>query len=454
MNRRYQYFLLCLICLGAFSCGDQWEEHNEATQDLNNNLVQMIRADADLSTFASLLEQSGLDAQLASGSYTVWAPNNAALENLPESITGDKAALKAFVGNHIGYQQRLSHQAEDTLMRVKMLNDKVNVLRQNSITSVDQTANFDYADRLSKNGVLYKIDRFLEVKKNVWEIVKERSDNPVSQLITGMTITDSLTNETYNYFEYDVTDLANEDSTYTFFLLNDEAYGTFKMAMEPYFKDTLPETETLSMPLSLGLAKDLVFTTAYYDNVPDTILSVDSVKVAFHADQVVEKINASNGVVYLMNGYDYKLSDKIPEIKIEGEYYDGLSDGSGPVNIRARTWASNNRDLLVINSGIAGYSVRYEVPQAHSTKYDIYWRAVNDDYIPRTNEQRIAVDSVQNELFSLMFVVPNTYEEVYIGQHEVQNYGDLRLLLQSYPTTSNDWNSLVLDYIRLVPVFE
>ncbi|GGF23248.1 fasciclin domain-containing protein [Echinicola rosea] len=454
MNKRYRYFLLCLVALGLFSCSDQWADHNEATQDLNNNLVQMIRADADLSTFASLLEQSGLDKQVASGSYSVWAPSNAALQNLPESITGNEEALRTFVGNHIGYQQRLSYQAEEAPIRVKMLNDKVNVLRQNSITSVDQTASFDYADRLSKNGVLYKIDSYLEPRKNVWEIVQQQSDNPVSQLVTGMTVTDTLTDETYNYFAYDVADLANEDSTYTFFLLSDNAYTTFKSAMEPYFKDTLPETEMLSMPLSLGLSKDLVFTTAYYDNVPDTILSVDSVKVAFHEDQVVEKINASNGVVYLMDGFDYKLSDKIPEIKIEGEYYDGLSDGSGPVNVRARNWASNNRDLLVINSGIAGYSVRYEVPQAHSTKYDIYWRAVNDDYIPRTNEQRIAVDSVQNELFSLMYVVPNTYEEVYVGQHEVQNYGDLRLLLQSYPTTSNDWNSLVLDYIRLVPVIE
>ncbi|GGZ34502.1 hypothetical protein GCM10007049_29850 [Echinicola pacifica] len=454
MTKRYKHFLLCLLALGLYSCSDQWEEHNEASQDLNQNLVQMIRSDADLSTFASLITKSGLEAQLASGSYTVWAPDNAALEGLPEHITSDEEALKLFVGNHIGYQQQLSYQAEEAPLRVKMLNGKVNVLNKDSFTSVDETANFDYADRLAKNGVLYKIDSYLEAKQNVWDIVQQLSDNPVSQLVTGMSVTDSLTQESYNYFQYGVADLSIEDSTYTFLMLSDGAYAAFKTGLEPYYKDTLPETDSPSVPLSLGLSKDLVFTTAYYDNVPDTILSVDSVKVAFHQNQVLQKINASNGVVYVMDGYDYKLSDKIPEIKIEGEYYDALSDNSGPVNIRARSWASNKRDLLVINSGIAGYNVTYRVPYVHSTKYKIFWRAVNDDYIPRTNEQRIAIDSVQNSLFSLMFVVPNTFEEVFVGEHEVQNYGDLKLILQAYPTTSNSWNSLVLDYLRLEPVFD
>ncbi|QDH78962.1 fasciclin domain-containing protein [Echinicola soli] len=453
MKIKYKYLLVVLL-FGMLSCKDQWDEHNEAPAELNLDLVQLMQTDPELSTFVEMVEKVGLDKQIASGAYTVWAPSNMALQGLPESISGNADALKLFVQNHVGYQEHMSYEAEETSIRIKMLNGKVNVLNQTSITSVDQSAGFEYADKLAKNGVLNKVDAYLAPKRNVWQIVRENSTNPVSQLVMGMAVTDTLTNETTNYFQYDVADLSIEDSTYTFFLLSDEAYATFKGEMEPYFKDTLPETEILSRPLSLGLSKDLVFTTAYYDDVPDTILSVDSVKVAFHPDQVLEKINASNGVVYILEGYDYKLSDKIPEIKIEGEFYDGLSDGSGPVNVRAKSWASNERDLLVINSGISGYNVAYRVPQAHSTKYDIYWRAVNDDYIPRTNEQRIAIDSVANDLFGYHAVVPNTYEEVFVGQHEVQNYGDLRLLLTSYTSTSNDWNSMVLDYIRLVPVFE
>ncbi|WP_230981480.1 fasciclin domain-containing protein [Echinicola salinicaeni] len=444
--------MLIIIFIGLSACSDQWEEHNNAAQDLNNNLVQLIRSDADLSTFADLLVESGLDKQLSSGSYTVWAPTNAALADLPSSITGDEEALKLFVGNHIGYQENLSYQADEEPVRVKMMNGKVSVLRENSITSVDESASFEYADRLAKNGVLYKVDTYMVPKKNIWEVLQEESDNPISQLVMNMTMTDELTMEKYNYFQYDVADLSNEDSTYTFIMLDDAAYETFQMEMEPYFKDTLPDE--MSMPLSLGLTKDLVFTTSYYEDVPDTILSVDSVRVAFHPENVVRQINASNGVVYMMNDFDYKLSDKIPAIKIEGEYFDAISGSSGPVNIRARSWASNERDLLVYNHSTPSYHVTYNVPQAHSTKYKIYWLANNDNYWPRNNWQSIAIDSVSNLPYGNKMVEFNNLEEVFIGEHEVQNYGQLKLILKAESTSNNDWNTLVLDYLKLVPVFE
>ncbi|WP_379945400.1 fasciclin domain-containing protein [Echinicola jeungdonensis] len=446
--------MLIMLSLGLFSCSDQWAEHNDAQGNLNNNLVQLIRSDADLSTFAGLLEQSGLEKQLASGSYTVWAPTNDALQNLPQSITGDEKALRLFVGNHIGYQERLSYQAEEEPLRVKMINGKVSVMTETSITSVDETANFSAADQLTKNGILYKVDNYMTPKKNIWEIVQEQSGNPVSELIQSMfVVTDSATMETINYFQQDVADLSNEDSTYTFFMLNEDAYSTFKMEMEPYFKDTMPD-DFMSRALKLGLAKDLVATTSYYENVPDTVLSVDSVKVAFHPENVVEKINGSNGVVYVLNQFDFKWSDKIPEIKIEGEYYDAISGSSDPVNVRVKSWASNERDLLVINHSTPSYHITYNVPQAHSTKYKIYWLANNDNYWPRNNWQSIAIDSVSNLPYGNKMVEFNNLEEVFIGEHEVQNYGQLKLILKAEATSNNDWNTLVLDYLRLVPVFE
>ncbi|GAB3648440.1 hypothetical protein GCM10028791_12200 [Echinicola sediminis] len=453
MIRKYKKYLLCMLAIGLFSCSDQWAEHNNAPQDLNNNLVQLIHTDAELSTFAGLLEKSGLDKQLASGSYTVWAPTNTALQNLPESISGDDEALKLFVGNHIGHQERLSYQAEEAPLRVKMLNGKISVLTETRISSVDESAGFEYADRLAKNGVLYKVDSYMMPKKNVWEIVQEESNNPVSDLILSMDETDAVTGMTSNYFRYDVADLSIEDSTYTLIMLDDAAFENYKAAMKPYYRDTMPE-DFMSKAFKLGLAKDLLATSAYYDNVPDTLLSVDSVKVSFKAENVLRKINASNGVVYVMDAFDFKWTDKIPDIKIEGEFYDAISGSSGPVNVRARSWASNKRDLLVINHSTPSYHVTYRVPQAHSTKYKIYWRANNDDYIPRNNWQSIAVDSVSNLPYGNKMVGINDLSEVFIGEHEVENYGQLKLILKAESTSSNTWNSLVLDYLRLVPVFE
>ncbi|UCS95849.1 fasciclin domain-containing protein [Echinicola marina] len=453
MIRKYKNYLLGLFALGLFSCEDQWAAHNDAPQDLNNNLVQMIYSDADLSSFASLLEKSGLDKQLASGSYTVWAPSNAALEELPESISGDDDMLRLFVGNHIGYQERLSYQAAEEPIRVKMLNGKISLLSETGIRSVDESAGFEYADRLAKNGVLYKVDSYMVPKKNVWEIVQEESDNPVSQLIMEMSETDPISMETSNYYRYEIADLSVEDSTYTLIMLDESAFEAYKGEMKPYFKDTMPE-DFMSKAFKVGLAKDLLSITAYYDNVPDTLLSVDSVKVAFDAEHVLRKINASNGVVYVMDDFSYKWSDKVPEIKIEGEFYDDISGSSGPVNVRARSWASNKRDLLVINHSTPSYHVTYNVPQAHSTKYKIYWRANNDNYIPRNNWQSIAIDSVSNLPYGNKMVGINDLSEVFIGEHEVQHYGQLKVILKAEANSNNDWNSLVLDYLRLVPVFE
>ena len=126
-------------------------------------------------------------------------------------------------------------------------------------------------------------------------------------------------------------------------------------------------------------------------------------------------------------------------------------------------------DLLIENHGTSGFWVKY-TPTLKSVKYKVYFRAVRDfnlepapgktdiDYFPEriaflTNTatdldyyEKTGVIKNANGTFS-----PN-YNEVYAGEYTVAKYGETEVYLVSNNTKTNGLNTLLLDYIRLVPV--
>ncbi len=72
----------------------------------SNNLLALINATPDTSRFAAMVKAAGLDAIFtAPGRHTVFAPNNAAIEQIPplrfQSLMADPAKLRAVVQNHV-----------------------------------------------------------------------------------------------------------------------------------------------------------------------------------------------------------------------------------------------------------------------------------------------------------------------------------------------------------------
>ena len=450
MNKIFIYAII-LIFFGA--CSDPWDDRYQTGNDSDKALVQLLENDPELTDFAELLRTSGVAAEITGNkSYTIWAPTNTALQALPASIRNNSEALKSFVRNHIGFLESFSSEATEPL-RIKMLNGKTNTFDGNSFQSSNASVNLTTKDILAKNGVMHKVNGILEPKENIWEIIQQESSNATNSYILNMLDINPITNVSTNFFQTEIVDLSNEDSIYTYIMLTDAAFENFKEELKVYYKDTLPEGEILKA-YTLGVAKDLALKGAQYDELPSMLLSVDSVEVYFDQANVVEQINASNGVIYVMDKFDFKLSDKIPNIIIEGEDFDEVSGSRDRVSIRPRSWASGGRDVIVRGHGTASFHLTYHVPNANSVKYNVYWRAVNDDYIPRDNEQRIAINEVTNGTFGYQWVVRNTFEEVFVGEYEVDSYGNLKLLLTSASVTNNDWNTMVLDYIRLEPVFE
>src|SRR5881275_3078450 len=100
---RYTLCIMLLSCILLSACKKAWDEHNAITEEaLNKTLLQQINETTDLSSFNNCLVKTGYDKVLASSkSFTVWAPTNAALQNVDPAIINDTAQLKLLVANHI-----------------------------------------------------------------------------------------------------------------------------------------------------------------------------------------------------------------------------------------------------------------------------------------------------------------------------------------------------------------
>jgi hypothetical protein len=116
---------------------------------------------------------------------------------------------------------------------------------------------------------------------------------------------------------------------------------------------------------------------------------------------------------------------------------------------------ANFREIYFYNHGTASYWIHY-LPTVNAVTYKVYWVAVRDFNTTGTITyftQRVAfVTTALLPAFPYKQVDILNYNEVYLGDYTVTTYGVLDTFLVSATTTGNGTNSLVLDYIKMVPV--
>lgn len=491
------------------SCKDQWEDHNALKHAvLGVTLDQLVNSTPSLSKFNDYLKRTGYDKLLASSKvFTVWAPSDDALNSLDQSIVNDSAKLRQFVANHIAFQEYPMEQSAD--VKIKMLNGKnltyTYLARKLDTCKLDQAK----SDQFCKNGILHLLNSPIYPKLNIWEYLKgyrdsanysvlssyltyyERIFDAINSVRTG---TDSLGNAIYdtvwiyrNIFLYNASDVSNEDSTYTLFVINNDSYTNEFNIMKPYLTDTTSNSAINSTTWSTekNVFKDIVIQGTYtMSSLPDSFYSTKGIKIRKkNLVGNISEYNASNGHVIAVNGsFSIPKEDKIPTVIIEGENYSGKYDGAtfnsisvGLLGIRARSWASGGEDLNV-TGGTNGHktpylSIGYYSPNLYSIKYDIYWRAIND-FQSSAFTQRISInaqtpaqliDSLSSTLIKLKWVYPVDASKLYLSYNQTETllgtwtnlqYGIQRFFLVANGINSGSWNDpLALDYIKLVPNF-
>ena len=467
-----------VVCALAFAtCNKKWDDHNAITDvAIANNLFENINKNSSLAKFTAMLVKTGYDKVIAgSKTYTVWAPNDAALNLLDPAIVADTAKLKLFVGNHIANQSYLANGADQ---RVAMLNGKYNKIGSN----VFDSANISTANLYAANGVYHVIDKFIPRYDNAWEFMKNNAASPLQKAFflsqdynffdasvatqtgvnaQGLPVYDTATGYIKkNHFLEDALDVNDESNQYTLILMNDAAFTAEYNKLSPWFKTgTADSTNKLT---SFWLTKDLVFKGSYSAaQLPDTLLSPSGVKVPINKPSIIASYKTSNGWVHIMSKVDFTLAYKFPVITIQGENPTAFRTNDRGTNTfyRARfnpVTGLNFNDILMQNYNFANYYIYYLVKNVNSMRYNAFWVAVNDVQTTPLWSQRLAIDSTTN-VANLPFVTVayQNYTEVPLGQLSMANYRNLNLFVMGPTTASSSGgnNSIVLDYIKLVPAF-
>ena len=476
----FSYKRLTVLCAGALilffaGCKKLTDEHNAIVDgSLNNNLLQLIGSNTNLSIFAVYLKQTGLDSVVASSrTYTVYAPVNTALQGLDPAIVSNPEKLKQFVRNHIA-SQLYPASGTPTAKRILMLSNKYH----NLMGKLIEDANITTTDGYASNGLLQVIDKALPALDNIWEFVSNDSRAPVKQKnfmlslfqkiydtsdavvlgidpLTGEPVYQPGTDSIFtNLFWNRVYDLRDEQKQFTVFMLRDAAWDLEVAKYAPYY--VTGTTDSTTRMASFNILKDMAIDTVYNPTtIPATILSKFGTIVPVDRLSIVQTIKLSNGIIYIMDKLDVAPASKFKTYLIQGENYTATS-----LNRRSNTYfrEKNNpvtgldyRDVLVLNHGVALFNIRYEITEMPSIKYKAYWVAVND-FQTATFSQRLSIGSTSATTFPYTVVPVNNYNEVYLGEFTNTEYRSIyNVYLVAANSTTQAVNPLVLDYIKLVP---
>lgn len=469
-------FLLVAL-LGACR---KWDEHVKLeNQDLSQDLLQAISANADLSRFKELVVTAGLDTLLQSSkTYTVWAPSNAALQSLDPAIAGNKDKLRSFLMNHIANQAFFVRDAT-TATRIAMLNGKYNSFTGSKFDD----ANLTSADKFVKNGVLHVINQSIAVLPNIWEYISSSTAQYLqNSFITTLNFIafdssqatiDSISSTTglpiykpgtgmvaRNRFNDRVYDLKREDRQYTYFVMANPGFTLESDSLKTYYKATTTAiTDSLAR---WNTVKDLVVEGLYpQSSLPALLQSKFGTSIPINQSLIVESKKLSNGIVYVLSAIDFPTASKFPTITIQGENPSGfVIDRTANTQYRLRQIPVTNEiyyDILVSGHGVTAFYSFYLRSEIPSIKYKVYAAAVND-FQTGAHAQSIVVkhftppSTTVTTLATLAHAVPlrtaaGAYNEILLGEFTVPNYGTLDIQL-----TATGTSPIVLNYLRLVPV--
>lgn len=473
MLSKYANRLLSMLVLLAVLAGcNKYNKQTEPNQAaLGKTLAQLVKETPSLSKFNEYLVKTGYDKVLSTSKmYTVWAPDNQALASLDPTIAQNDSLLKQFVGGYLANLAYYTNMPSPTI-RVKTLNGKYIFFTKTQFEDATITS----ANQYVGNGVLHVINKAVLPKLNVFEYLntttsKEKdyinamfftyidstkavqtgldpqTGKPIFQPGTGVVTSNFLFNR--------VGDLRDESQQYTFIQLTDAALESERTKIRPYVQGaTSATTDFLS---SLHVIKDLVIKGVYtVDNMPDTLISADGVKVPIDKTAILETHVTSNGIVYVMSKASVALKDKIRPYKREGETPDGFSrtDKSGNIAYRVRlnpvTGVQYN-DIYIFNHKVPLFNVLYRVPELYSVKYNVYWVAPNDTQT-LTFKQRFAVNDPLSTAFAETQVDLKNYNLVTVGSYTPATFGSINAYVVAANNGVDQTNSINLDYFILVP---
>jgi uncharacterized surface protein with fasciclin (FAS1) repeats len=460
-----RYLIIIGLLLGISCRKEKWNDRNKPAT--SKNLLQTIQANKDLSQFYDYLLKTGYDKVLASSkTFTVWAPVNSAWTAVEPALLNDTAQLRLLIANHIS---NLSYTGSTSEQRIATLNGKKIAFTAGTVEGIKVSE----ADQYTSNGVLQVIDAAIIPKQNAWEYLNSTGyhqkeflqslafigiDTATAEQIgvnptTGAPIYKPGTGEVQLNHYLERVNINSEDSLITYVVLADDVYTGEQQKLTKYFTDS---TEALTdTTTQWNVIKDLAFNGVYdKDHLPDILYSIrDSVHFHISSSDIISTKQVSNGIVYIVNHISYELATKIKPVIIEGEYYNGVKDATKAIATRTRVNPNTGvmfRDVYMYNYGVASYWLRYSA-RLNSVTYQVYWVSVNDVQTA-TFPMRVTFNDPAVITIPYTTVPLASYNEQYVGDYTNARYGAHDVYLVGNSVTTNGSNTILLDYIKLVPI--
>ena len=300
---------LALTLFVSVSCDDD-DDNGNIIEGESNTIADFVAANEDYSSLLAALQQTDLDATLAgNGTFTVFAPNNAAFETFL-----DGAALED-VDTDVLRQVLLNHVLNTTLTSTDLTTGYVTNLATEPSSNANISLYVDTTDGVvlngqssvttpdieTDNGVIHAVDTVIALPT----IATFATTNPALTSLVA-----ALTNEGNTAF---TTLLSDTEQDFTVFAPTNDAFATFLdgAALEDVDNDVLAQVLSNhvvpgAVAISGTLTNSYVNTAATFNGEADAPLSLyintdNGVTLNGGSDVIIADIVAVNGVVHVVD---------------------------------------------------------------------------------------------------------------------------------------------------------
>ena len=300
---------LALTLFVSVSCDDD-DDNGNIIEGESNTIADFVAANDDYSSLLAALQQTDLDATLAgNGTFTVFAPNNAAFETFL-----DGAALED-VDTDVLRQVLLNHVLNTTLTSTDLTTGYVTNLATEPSSNANISLYVDTTDGVvlngqssvttpdieTDNGVIHAVDTVIALPT----IATFATTNPALTSLVA-----ALTNEGNTAF---TTLLSDTEQDFTVFAPTNDAFATFLdgSALEDVDNDVLAQVLSNhvvpgAVAISGTLTNSYVNTAATFNGEADAPLSLyintdNGVTLNGGSNVIIADIVAVNGVVHVVD---------------------------------------------------------------------------------------------------------------------------------------------------------
>jgi uncharacterized surface protein with fasciclin (FAS1) repeats len=400
----FKIFILAGALFATACTDDAYDRHYQADPALvaKSNLWETIESLPELSRFAGLLKDFGYDqVLLQTQAYTIFAPNNSALDALDFSGMDVRAEL---IENHIA--RFILPASGDNTSVVSMLNGKRIDLARTGDRYYFGSAAFALPVQsvMASNGIIHVLDDYEVFFPNTWEYLSKgreldsiknylyafdeiifvpESSVPGSIVDGQQTYLDSV------FFNYNpllsrLGYINREDSAYVMLVPDNaawtEAYDRIKEYYRYYNKDARVADSLQRINTSYALVQDLIFNTTLQESPQDSLVSTS--RHTFYNPQYLfegaRPVTTSNGTAYITSQLKFNPLESWHEpIQVEAERTYGRENTlSTPSVLRVTDGSrsvSEGRYLRLDPTTSSGNpTVTFDIPNTLSSYYDIY----------------------------------------------------------------------------------